>query len=261
LGSWVGKRVFITGASSGIGRAVAEALVQRGAHVVGTARRAAVLDEVASGLSGADGSFLGIAGDSAVPEQAEGVLQQALDHLGGLDVVWLNAGGGAVLPVAETPAARIRSMMAANYDTVVNYLPLALPALEATGGCLAQTCSLASFMGLPNTGPYSAAKAASRTLFESLRIELAGRSVDVVTILPGFVYTPGLDPNDVPMKRLILPLDRAVREVIHALERRLATHAFPKGLYWLTRWGAMLPEGLRVWILGRVGGTPAAAEA
>ena len=120
-------------------------------------------------------------------------------------------------------------------------------------GTIAYTGSPAGSFGLPRSGPYSAAKAAGRVLLDSARIELAGTGVRLVALYPGFTYTDSLDPDEVPVKALIIDRERAAREMQHAIERRRAHHMFPKRIRLLIGLGAALPEWLRRFVLSRLG--------
>ena len=119
---------------------------------------------------------------------------------------------------------------------------------------MAALVSPAGYFGLPKSGPYSAAKAAGRMLIDTCRIELAGSGVRFVALYPGFTYTDGLDPDEVPVRALIISRERAVREMLGAIEREQAHHMFPKRIKLLMSLARLMPEPLRRTVLGTAAG-------
>ncbi len=177
----------------------------------------------------------------------------AIDAAGPLDLAILNAGGGVATSMADTTAEDVRWLMRTNYDTFVNFLVPAIDRMKARGaGTIAYTGSPAGFLGLPKSGPYAAAKAAGRILFDTCRIELAGSGIRFVAVYPGFTETPGLDPEEVPLRALIIQPDRAVREILAAIDKGRAHAMFPKRIAWLITLARLLPEWLRRFVLSRV---------
>lgn len=247
------QTVLITGASSGLGRSLALRLSHQDNHLVVTARRAALLESLAAEVRANGSRCTVVPADCTDPEQVEAVLQAAMDS-GGVDVAVLNAGGGVAMRMDEASAADVLRIMRINYDTMVLFLsPLIQHMKERGHGTIAYTGSPAGTFGLPRSGPYSAAKAAGRVLLDSARIELAGTGVRLVALYPGFTYTDGLDPDEVPVKALIIDRERAAREMQHAIERGQAHHMFPKRIRLLIGLGAALPEWLRRFVLSRLG--------
>ena len=242
-----GKNILITGASSGLGRGLALALAERGNDLVITARREALLEEVAAEARGFGVRCVPIPCDATDEAASEAVLQAGVDALGHIDVAILNAGGGTAGSMAEFSAAEIKRIMRTNYDTFVNFLAPSIQHMKAPGrgGIIAYTGSPAGSFGLPKSGPYSAAKSAGRTLFDTCRIELAGSGIRFVALYPGFAETPGLDPNDVPVKQLIISSERAVSEMLGAIEREEAHHMFPRTIRAAIGLGRSLPEPIR----------------
>jgi short-subunit dehydrogenase len=246
------KTILITGASSGLGRSLAVELAKRGNRIIATARREPLLLELRKEIESAGGKCLAIAGDSAVTSEAATVITRGIEAFGPIDIAVLNAGGGKGTNMATATAERVLEEMRMNYDTLVNYLCPLVAHMKVRGGTIAHTGSPAGFLGLPKSGPYSAAKAAGRMLLDSARIELARTPVKLVALYPGFTYTDGLDPDDVPIKALIIQKDRAVREMIFALERGRSSHMFPKRIAFLITLARLIPEPVRRWVLSRV---------
>jgi len=243
------KTILITGASSGLGRGLALALSHGDNNLVITARRAELLDEVAAAVRAQGSRCVAVPADGTDPVAAQSVVDAAVREFGGIDVAILNAGGGAAMSMADTPADAVLRVMRTNYDTLVNLLCPIIALMTERPGTIAWTGSPAGFFGLPKSGPYSAAKAAGRLLFDTCRIELAGSGIRFVALYPGFTETPGLDPDDVPLRALIIQPDRAVREMLRAIERGRAHAMFPRRIAWLMALARLLPEFIRRRIL------------
>jgi short-subunit dehydrogenase len=246
-----GKTVLITGASSGLGRALAVALAKRGNAIIATARRADLLQALKQEIESGGGRCVVVAADSVVTAEAEAVLQKGVEAFGPIDLAILNAGGGKATSMANATAEQVLQQMRTNYDTFVNYLCPLIARMKERGGTIACTSSPAGFFGLPKSGPYSASKAAGRTLMDTCRIELARTPIRFVALYPGFTYTEGLEADEVPVKALIIHKDRAVREMIRAIERGRAHHLFPKRIAFLITLGRLIPEPFRRWVLAR----------
>ncbi len=240
-----GKTILITGASSGLGRAMALSLSHGDNNLVVTARREGLLRELAAEVE-AHGSRCTVAvADAVDPAACQQVIDAGLAAYGRIDVAILNAGGGTPTNMAHTDSAAVLRIMRVNFDTLVNFLCPMIDHMRDVGGTIAWTGSPAGFFGLPRSGPYSAAKAAGRVMLDSARVELAGSPVKLVALYPGFTYTPGLDPNDVPIKALIIQPERAAREMLGAIERGRSHHMFPKRIRVLIALGRLMPEWLR----------------
>lgn len=186
-----GLSVAITGASSGIGAALARVLAREGARLVLGARRELELRRVAEEcrLLGAEG---------AIPWRADVTLRRDLDLLyaaaveqhGGLDVTVLNAGRGHFEPIETTPPERVREMLEVNFLGVLHGVQAAIPIFRARGaGQIVLVSSVVGKRAFPDLGAYSAAKAAVGSLAEALRVELAGSGIDVTLVLPGATET------------------------------------------------------------------------
>jgi NADP-dependent 3-hydroxy acid dehydrogenase YdfG len=173
------KTVLIVGASSGIGAQVARRLGQGGNRLVITARRAPELAALAAEIRAAGSSCVDIAADALDPQAAADVVARAVAAYGSIDVALLNAGQGPDMPMEHISVTDVSRVMALNYDTVVNYLIPLIGQMsdQEQGGLIAHTNSLAGLMGIPRQGPYSAAKAAGRTLIDAARVELAPRGI------------------------------------------------------------------------------------
>jgi short-subunit dehydrogenase len=244
-----GKTILITGASSGLGRAMALQLSGGDNNLVVTARREALLHELATEVQAAGSRCTVVAADAIDPGACLSVIEAGIAAYGRIDIAILNAGGGTPRNMAEATSEQVLRTMRVNYDTLVNFLCPMIAHMRDVGGTIGWTGSPAGFFGLPKSGPYSAAKAAGRLLFDTCRIEVANRKIHFVALYPGFTETPGLDPKDVPVKALIIQPDRASREMLGAIERRKSHHMFPKRIAVLISLARLMPEWLRRWVL------------
>lgn len=248
------KTILITGASSGLGRALAVELSHHRNRIVVTARRQSLLDALADEIR-ANGSEARVcAGDATNPEDARRALAAAQEAFGPIDVAVLNVGGSPehVMGGLHGTAEEIVHTMRLNYDSLVNFLSPLIEGMRERGGVIAWTGSPSGFFGLPKSGAYSASKAAGRLLMDTCRIELADTPIRFVTLYPGFTYTEGLDPSSVPSPLLIIDKKRAVSEMIYAIERGKPHHIFPKRIRWLVRLARLLGEPVRRRILALV---------
>jgi len=218
--------VFLTGASSGLGEALARHYAKRGATIGLCARRQSELDRVAATLAPAT-----VSTHAADVRDADGMIAAARDFVsrhGVPDIVIANAGvsRGTLVDHAEDLAA-FRDVLETNVLGIVHtFHPFIAPMREAGRGALVGVASLAGFRGLPGSAAYSASKAAAITLLESLRVELRGSGVDVVTIAPGYVATPMTERNPYRMPFLMDP-DRAAASIARAIARRKRFHVLP----------------------------------
>jgi short-subunit dehydrogenase len=215
-------RVVITGASSGIGEALARHYAQADSTLGLVARRQDVLEALAATLPGRCATYpLDVADDAALERAAADFVGQ----FGPPDLVIANAGVSVGTHGDELPdMATLRRLLEVNTAGLAATLAAFAPAMRAAGrGTLAGVASVAGFRGLPGAGAYSASKAAAITWLESLRSELRGSGLDVVTICPGYVDTPMTRVNRYRMP-FLLSADEAARRIARAIaaRRRLA---------------------------------------
>lgn len=220
--------VIVTGASSGIGEAVAEQLVRRGAHVAIAARRGERLESLAERLQGeGNGETLTIQCDVREPEQVDSLVRQTLDRWGKLDILIANAGFGYRKPLVESDIHRWKAMIDTNIYGLLLTLKYGVPPmLEQGHGHVIVMSSIAGRVFTPGGTAYSATKAAATAIADSLRQEVGPRGVRVTAIEPGVVisefqqvaeYAPEIVPNMLKGAEPLYPLDIA-RTVIAAIE-------------------------------------------
>jgi short-subunit dehydrogenase len=211
------SRVVITGASSGIGRALAAEYARRGATLGLIARRAEVLQQLVSELK-VPAALYGLD-----VRDASGLARAADDfcaRFGTPDVVIANAGvsAGTSTERAEDRAV-FQEILDVNVMGLVNtFQPFISAMRSAASGTLVGIASVAGFRGMPGSGAYSASKAAAIAYLESLRVDLHGSGISVVTICPGYIATAMTQNNPYPMP-FIMPADAAARHMADAVER------------------------------------------
>jgi short-subunit dehydrogenase len=235
-------RVFITGASSGLGRALAARYAAQGATLGLVARRRVEPDEFAS-----------VAGDrhsiyAADVRDADALRRAAHDFIarhGCPDIVIANAGVsiGTLAERAEDLEV-LQEVIDINLIGMANtFQPFIACMRAARQGCLAGIASTAGYRGLPGAGAYSASKAAAITYLESMRVELHGSGVCVTTVSPGYIATPMTATNTYRMP-FILDADKAARKIMRVIERGHRYSVIPWQMAIVARVLRVLPDAL-----------------
>lgn len=220
------KRVWITGASSGIGKAVALELAGRGARVAITARNEVMLNQVAEEI-GKD-KCLVIPFDVTIKEDNHKAVKKIQELWGGLDIVFFNAGTAEYIDIKNFDATVFERTITTNFLSMVYGIEAVLPLLRnSTTAQLGGMSSTVSFAGIPRAEAYGASKAAIRNMLQALRIHLVQEKIHVFTVCPGFVRTPLTDKNDFPMPMRI-EADEAARIIADGIARRKQEISFPK---------------------------------
>ena len=237
----------ITGASSGIGWALARALAAEGCKVGLVARRRPQLEALAGEISKAGGTAAFAPADVADREQILTAIRDVAARLGPVDLLVANAGVGAPTVLEPFNVGDIEKMFRVNVFGVVYAIEAVLPEMLRRGrGHLAAISSLGSYKGLPGESGYCASKAAVNVFMEGLRIQLRGRGIAVTTVCPGFILTPMTEINKFHMPWLLQP-DEAARRIVRALARRRKVYNFPWQTSLLMKLTAWLPD----WIVAR----------
>lgn len=183
------QRVWITGASSGIGRALAQQLAEQGAQLILSARREQPLMAVLDSLPNPERHRLLLA-DLAQPQQCDAYVKQALGFWGGIDILINNAGVAQAALAEDTCAEVDRQLMEVNFFAPVALSKALLPdMLQRRSGMIVNISSVAGLVGTQTRSTYSAAKHALLGFMDSLRSEVHRRGVRVVNICPGWVST------------------------------------------------------------------------
>lgn len=248
---WKNKTVFLTGASSGIGEALAIAFAKKGAILGLVARRKELLAELAAKCEAAGGKARIFPCDVADSDGVHAAADNLRAEFGNIDIMIANAGIGGNDEVTRSgePAA-VKKVIDVNLIGAVNSVHAVLPQmLERGSGHLVAVSSLAGMRGLPKSAAYSASKAGMTAFFESTRLDVQSKGIDVTIIQPGFILTP-LTAARASKMPFLMELDDAIPLFIRAIERKKTFAAFPWQLATIVRAGKMFPT----WIYDRVAG-------
>ncbi|MGA2588467.1 MAG: SDR family NAD(P)-dependent oxidoreductase [Bryobacteraceae bacterium] len=239
LNRFDGQVVLITGASSGIGAALAREFAREGAHTVLMARRAERIEELARGLTSGARRSLALAGDVTRDGDVEHAVDLARREFGRLDVAVANAGFSVSGLLTDLALEDYRRQMETNVFGVLRTLMATLPALRETRGRIVLTGSMFGMMSIPGATPYCMSKWALGGLAEGLSLELAAYGISVTHIMAGVIETEiyqvdnlgvhsDAPPRRPPPKLLKLPADRAARQIVSAAYHRKRSYILPK---------------------------------
>lgn len=200
--------VVVTGASSGLGRAVARGAGARGAKVVVTARTGEALDACVAEIELAGGTALAVPGDVTKPEDVLRVVETAVERFGRIDSYVANAIVTVYAEVADLEPDELRRVLDVNFFGTVHGYWAALPHLRASRGTFVQVNSALAYRGIPLQAAYCASKAAQRAFFESARVEEQkhGTGVAVSLVLPGAINTPQFDRDRQKLGKQPMPV-------------------------------------------------------
>jgi NAD(P)-dependent dehydrogenase (short-subunit alcohol dehydrogenase family) len=243
------QRVFITGASSGLGEALARRYAQQGATLGLAARRGDKLHELMAGLPNAELHriyALDVNDHAALADAAADFIAVT----GGIDIVIASAGvsRGTLTECAEDLAA-FEQVFATNVTaTVATFAPfitqMQKQALAGNQGCrLVGIASVAGVRGLPGAGAYSASKAAVRVYCESLRLELKKSGIKVVTIAPGYIDTPMTQVNDYAMP-FLMPAEKFAEKAMRTIADGVSYRVIPWQMGVVAKLLRLLPNGV-----------------
>jgi len=258
-----GTPALVSGASSGIGRAVAVALAGRGARVALVARRREALGEVAEEVRAAGGEAVVVPVDLASEEGCREAVERAVEALGGLRLLVPNAGLGRYARVEEQPAEHAEVTVRINYLGTVHLVRHALPhLLAAAPSAIVAVTSSAGVIPHPMGSAYCASKAAANQYLAALRLEVADRGVAVSAVCPGPVRTPffeeaQMDPErDLPrLARLLVPMlvpEDVARSVLRAARSGRPVTVIPAAMRFFTFSYRLAPR-LSEWLMRRTG--------
>jgi NAD(P)-dependent dehydrogenase (short-subunit alcohol dehydrogenase family) len=225
-----GKTAFVTGASAGIGRALALELAREGADVAVAARRLELLEKLARDIEGLGRRALPLRCDVTREDELRAAVAAAVSKFGALDVVIANAGFGVVGLVEQLTVDDFRRQFDTNVFGVLHTVKATLPELEKSRGRLALVGSVSGHVTVPATAAYSMSKYAVRSLSEALFHELRPKGVSVTLISPGFIESDfrqvdnlGIhhpDAGDPYPKWIVMPTGVAARKIVRAIANR-----------------------------------------
>jgi len=239
-----GQVHWVTGASSGLGWALAIALARQGAKVAVTARRIEILETLSREAQTLPGDIIPFPGDVRDIECMHSIVGCIEQRLGFIERAILNAGRSGTESIKGFSSQRYYQCFEVNLFGVTNSLEALLPHLiRRKSGEIYFMGSLSGYRGLPGMTPYAATKAALRSTAESLAPLLAQYNIRLRIINPGFIATPMTASNPFPMP-FLLQADVAARKIIHAMSRRGFEITFPRSLAWIIKVLNVLPYPL-----------------
>lgn len=241
--------VWITGASSGIGKAMAAEWAKLGYKVALSARRKELLDKVADEIRSSGGEAIAVTCDILEEDSIAHAVQEVIATWGQLDVVVANAGFGVFGSIEKLSAKDWSRQFQGNVTGLALTVKYALPHLMKTKGRIGLVGSVGAFLPSPNLGAYGASKAAVHSIGQTLQVELMGTGVSCTTMHPGFVVSEiarvdneGVWHPERPDPRpanFIWPTDKAAKVMVKAMLKRKRTYIFTghgKVFVWLQRW-------------------------
>jgi short-subunit dehydrogenase len=240
-----GSRTIVTGASSGIGWALAHQLARRGARLVLTARREDRLRQLAAEIDGDERKCVIVPGDITDPDLRARLIRTAVERWGGLDILVNNAGVGALGPFRNADPARLRRVMEVNFFAPVELIRSAIPALQ--NGHRAIVVNIGSVLGhraVPKKSEYCASKFALHGFSDALRAELVSAGIDVLLVSPSTTHTEFFDVIGANQRQLPwlkfggMKADRVAAKTVRAIaigRHEIILSAGGKLLVWLDR--------------------------
>lgn len=249
------KTILITGASSGIGKALSLAYAAPDITLLLTGRNQQRLEEVATACQQKGATTLTALLD-ITDSHSVATWILAMDDAHPLDLVIANAGISAGSGGEGESDEQVRRIFATNIDGVLNTIHPAIERMKPRKkGQIAIISSLAGYRGLPSSPAYSASKAAVKVYGEGLRGHLKDSGVNLSVVTPGYIRTPMTDVNDFPMP-FLMEVDKAAELIKKKLKKNPARIAFPKPLYWLVWLISCLPPCLTDPIFARLPSKP-----
>lgn len=246
---FAGKHIWIIGASSGIGEALARELSHEGARLALSARRSEALHALNANLGG---KHTVLPFDVSYSRDVTEAATQISTHFPHVDSIVFLAATYAPMQLASLDVQKVHDIINVNLAGAFHVVHAAMPILrKQDGGQLVLCGSVAGYSGLPNAQPYSATKAAVMNLAESLRAETLGTPIDIKLISPGFVATPMTAKNDFPMPMMISPESAAKAIASGMLSRAFEIH-FPKRFTYVMKFLRLLPPPLYFMLAGKL---------
>jgi NAD(P)-dependent dehydrogenase (short-subunit alcohol dehydrogenase family) len=242
---------WVTGASTGIGRATTLELVRRGWRVAASARNAELLESLAAEARALGGVVDVHPGDVTDQGAMAKVVAAIEADNGPIALALLNAGGFFPDPRGEFVGGNFRATMRLNSDGVINCMEPVLPPMQARRrGQIVVVSSVAGYGGLPTAASYCMAKAGVVAMCEAMKVLLERAGVSIQVVCPGYVKTPLSDRAKGP-KPFMIPVEDAARRLCDGMERGGFEISFPKRLAWVVKAMNRLPYPLLFWIHAR----------
>ncbi len=222
-----GKNILITGASSGIGKALAESLSKRKCNLALLSRKKDLIDEIAEKSNGS-AKIITIKCDVTNKLEVQEAFEKVKTESGSqIDIAILNAGISRRADIKKFNSSDAEKIINTNVLGIIYCVEnLIQDFISRKNGTIVGVSSLADSRGFPNSGFYSASKAAATKILESLRLELKPYNVKVITVKPGFVRTPMTDKNEFKMP-FLMDVDEAAKIIIKGIEKEKSVIQFP----------------------------------
>jgi len=248
---WKDKVVFLTGASSGIGEALAFAMAEKSAVVGLFARREKLLRPIADKIESNGGTARYFAGDVTDKESLFEFAEKLRSEFGKIDIMIANAGiGGNNEKTRRLEPDAVAKVVNINLLGAVNSVSAVLPdMLEHGKGQLVAVSSLAGIRGLPKSAAYCASKSGMTAFFESVRLDVQNRGISVTIIQPGFIKTPLTSGRENKMP-FIMELEDSMPLFLKAIEKKKKFASFPWQLATIVRLAKIFPT----WLYDQIGG-------
>jgi len=241
MASLEGKTIWLTGASSGIGEALALRLVKVNCRVAISARRPDALDQIVAKAAGLPGRMVAVPVDVTDPAAVKAAAARIEKELGPVDVLITSAGTYIPTEADSFNAAEYGRIMNLNYQGTLHCVEAVLPGMiQRRSGHLVPISSLVGYRGMPRSCSYGASKAALINFFEGLRFDLLRHNVAVTIINPGFVKTPLTDKNDFEMPFLV-DAETSAEHIVRGIEREKFEVHYPWQLSWIFKLLRVIP--------------------
>jgi len=237
------KKIFIMGASTGIGRALAQEYSKQNVILGLAARRLELLEEVAEICRKSNTETHIYKVDVTNENECSNSANDFINITGGIDIVIANSGVGRNDDILSGASDKINTVLSTNILGVTNTILPFIPTLkEQSSGSIVVISSVASFIPLPGRGGYASSKIAVRRLFDSWRPTLKEFSINTITICPGFIDTPMTER--IRFKPFLKDVDIAAKSFIKAIEKGKKTYIYPWQMYLLTKIVKVIPQSI-----------------
>ncbi len=244
------KVILITGASSGIGEAVARNFADKGAILALLARRKDLVDKIAEQLE-VKTRVAAYKCDVTNIHEIRSVYRQIKIDFGKIDIAFLNSGVSFRSDVRDFNSEKASQIFDTNVMGLINFVETVLPDFMAEkNGVIVGVSSLADSRGFPKSGFYCASKAAASIFLESLRIELKPYNIKVITVRPGFIKTPMTDKNEFFMPFLMNP-EIAAEIIVNGIKKEKRVIQFPLPISLAVKILKIIPDTLFEYLASR----------